>query len=125
MSKNVQDFDLENLSEDDFAYFDQRPWLKGEYEMQTGKSWDDLAAGVDASPADGDDSDDSNSDDDGDEDAPADYSDLDFGALKAEIDRRNDEIEDDEQKISKAGSADDLRARLVQDDEALAEDADE
>jgi hypothetical protein len=44
-----------------------------------------------------------------------DYSDLDYNALKAEIDRRN-EGREDEDKLSKSGSADDLRDRLVADD---------
>lgn len=49
-----------------------------------------------------------------------DYSDEEvwnFQALKDEIDKRNED-RDDEDRISKGGSADDLRARLVEDDAA-------
>jgi hypothetical protein len=48
-----------------------------------------------------------------------------FGELKDEIDERNDKVQDEDNHISKGGSAEDLRARLREDDaqpEAPAED---
>lgn len=64
---------------------------------------------------------------DGDDDAPEDYSDEEVWthqALKDEIDKRNEGKEDDDH-ISKGGSSDELRARLVEDDAAQADGGDE
>lgn len=51
------------------------------------------------------------------EESEADYADLSFKDLKAEIDKRNEDLPED-QHISKAGSADDMRSRLAEHDEA-------
>lgn len=55
-------------------------------------------------------------------DEAPDYADLDYAALKAEIDSRNED-RNETTAISKQGSADDLRARLVADDAAQADNA--
>lgn len=39
MSKQI---DFDNLDADDYAYLNQRPWLKDEYERLSGNSFDDL-----------------------------------------------------------------------------------
>ncbi len=174
MSRKMDDFDPDNMSADDIAYFDQRPWLKDEIKMQSDGKIDfdkvyaerrkelaeaDLEDDEPETPvtkplegnkrngdpldADGDgkvDFDsapgDTDSDDDGvpdsrdldidgdeeDEEEPEDYSEFDFAALKAEIDNRNAEY-NDEYKISKAGSAEDLRARLIEDDKDSEDEA--
>jgi len=54
---------------------------------------------------------------DGSDDQKGAYDDLDVDALKAEIDKRNED-RDDESKISKRGGKDTLAAALVADDEA-------
>lgn len=76
------------------------------------------------------DSDEGTSEDDGEDDEdeePEDYTgeDWTFQALKEEIDARNEGNDDADTRISKAGSADDLRARLIADDEADADSDDE
>ena len=56
-----------------------------------------------------------------DEDTGTDYSDMNKNELKAEIDRRNADRDEDDH-LSKSGNKDDLIARLEEDDAAADED---
>ena len=125
----ARQIDIENLSEEDVAYLEQRHWMIQELEFQ-GHDWATLRAEAlgEELPA-SDEADENGSVDQTDgsepEEEPEDYSEYSFAELKAEIDDRNDGKEDDDEtRISKAGSADELRARLVADDAAVVEEDD-
>lgn len=78
MSYREKDVDFDNLSGDERAYFDQRPWLKEEYERHTGNPF----------PEEGESSD-PESDEDEDE---VDYSTWSPDDLKAEVETRELEV---------------------------------
>ena len=157
MSKNLEDLaSLKDMSAEErsdlFDYFDQRPWLKTEYEMQTGQKFPDRPSDDDEASdgGDGDSGQPGVSPDDpqrhqaitgmeivdpnaeggpdnvGVADDPEDYAEWSFQELKDEIDERNRLRGDSqEEPISKGGSAEDLRERLMADDEAQQEDEEE
>jgi hypothetical protein len=143
MSKDLSELDWSNLSDSDHAYFDQRPWLKEQYERVSGNPFPEKGveepqmrpepnvqqmsasnAGTDTSgdpsgpPAEGT----HTADEDEVEES---YADWDIADLRAEIDARNEEYgETSERHMSKGGSKADLASRL-EDDDALREQDDE
>jgi hypothetical protein len=103
MSRNI---DLTKpISEDDRQYLEDRPWLLKDAELQGIEIQFEGDAFLDGS-----------------EPESVDYSELSVADLKAEIERRNAEIEDEDQHISLSGNKPDLIAALEADDEANEED---
>lgn len=95
----ARDIDPENMSSDDVEYVKQRPWLVREFEMQ-GYTLEVNGEG---------------SNDDEDEG----YSDWSVKELKAEIDSRNEDRDEDDQIVpEEPGNKAELVAALEADDEA-------
>lgn len=111
MSKHITDFDLDDMSEDDLAYFDQRPWLKQEYELQTGNPFSEI------DPRTGDQAEDDEEDFDS-SNHPEDYNDWEYKDLQKEIASRNKDREDDEKIVLDGRKQEDLVRVLEADDEA-------
>jgi hypothetical protein len=140
MGRKLDEFDFENLSDDDRAYFGQRPWLKNLYERVTGETFPEEGrensmdsppsvqqmsarnAGTDTS---GDPSGPPDNQQEQDE-VPEDYKDWGIEDLRDEIDRRNYEYgEGSERHMSKGGSKADLAGRLAADDNLREQDEEE
>lgn len=105
--------DIKNLKGDDLAYFDQRPWLKEEYERVTGEKWpheDRVSSGTDDNEGDFDP-----------EGLPDDYSEWEYADLQKEVSRRNSDREEDEKIEPESRKGEDLIAALEADDEAAEE----
>lgn len=120
MSKNV---DFSNtLSEDDAQYLRHRPWLVRDAELSgitikwPGEADDESSQDEQTVSAEGSD----------DEEDEVDYHDLSVAALKAEIEARNEDREEDDQiEVSKGAKKDDLIAALEADDESDESEEDE
>jgi hypothetical protein len=135
----VRDIDPNAMTADDVAYIGQRHQVQKELKFR-GVNFDSLREAADDlsngdtldindfvddedAPEPAEDPFDEGAEGEGEEEDSEDYSEYDFQTLKDEIDARNEQREDDA-RISKAGSADDLRARLVEDDEKSADEDD-
>jgi hypothetical protein len=121
----------EPLSEADAQYVQDRPWMLADAEMRgievqyagddfiDGSEDADAIAAAQAAQAAADASDD-------DESEPVDYSTWIKKDLIAEIERRNGELDEDDEEIAPESERnEDLIAALVADDEARAEDSDD
>lgn len=133
MSKDLQDFDMENLSDDDRAYFDQRPWLKDLYERQTGDTFPesgrensmDNPPSVQQMSARNPGTDTSGDPSGPQTGMPADYSDWEYNDLRHEVSSRNEDREEDDKIVPDSQSKEDLVAALEADDEGSEEDGGE
>lgn len=125
------DIDFENLTIDDKAYFDQRPWLKTEYERITGNKFDDLEFPSededdsdedeqDAGNTNPDDPEDEDPEDDEDDEAP-DYAAWDYNDLKKELGERNADRDEEDKIVPESMSAESIVAALEADDEEAEE----
>jgi hypothetical protein len=93
----ARDIDPNNITADDLVYLNQRPWLKEEIRLQTGKSLEDLMSEDDLESAQDENDLSTPEPDDGteveedstDEDEP--YSEWEYADLVAEVKSRNED----------------------------------
>lgn len=117
------------LSEEEIQYIKDRPWMIGDAQ-RLGFNLD--LDGGEPSPSEVESEDETGEDEELDEAAEAEpeeddwsYDDLTKAELKAEIDARNAELDEDDQIVPEGSKKDDLIAALVANDDAAKDEDDE